>query len=134
MEGMKALEARNVAEGKQKNLIMCYGCIRNPEWTGKKPARRLLSWTINKWWDGEREKGGKPTPVWLDTSVDEGVRAYEEIGFEVLGEMGVDTGCNVEGVKLRADDTDEDREKARTRSRQWVMLKMPLGEGKGGVE
>ncbi|CAF9918075.1 MAG: hypothetical protein HETSPECPRED_003659 [Heterodermia speciosa] len=130
----KGLQARNVAEGKQVNLLMCHGCVRNPEWTGEKPARRLLEWTIERWWEGEEGKGGRPTPVWLDTSVEEGVRAYEEIGFEVLGEMGVDTGCDVEGVRLRAEDTGEDREKARKRSRQWVMLKMPPGEGKGGVE
>jgi len=68
--------------------------------------------------------------VWLDTSIDEGVRAYEEIGFEVLGECAVDTGADAEGIKLGSGADEEVREKVRKRSRQWVMLRLPPEEGK----
>lgn len=126
----EGLKARNVAGGDEGNLIMCMGCVRNPQWEGKAPARRLLDWTIERWWEREREGGGRATPVWLDTTIDEGVRAYEAIGFEVLGECAVDTGADAEGIKLGPGADEEVREKARLRSRQWVLLRLPPEEGK----
>lgn len=104
---------------------MCHGCVRNPEWEGRGPGRRLLDWAVQQWWERERARGERPTPVWLDTSIDEAVRAYEEIGFEVLGEVGVETGCDAVGIKLKAGASEEERKKARERSRQWVMLRVP---------
>lgn len=126
----EGLKARNVAGGDEGNLVMCHGCVRNPQWEGKAPARRLLDWAIERWWEKERGTGGRATPVWLDTSIDEGVRAYEEIRFEVLGECAVDTGADAEGIKLGSGADEEVREKARKRSRQWVMLRLPPEEGK----
>ena len=76
-----------------------------------------------------REAGRSPTPVWLDTSIDEGVRAYQAIGFQILGECEVDTGADAEGIKLRRGASEEMKKKARKRSRQWVMLRMPPEEG-----
>jgi hypothetical protein len=125
----EGLKARNVAGGDEANLVMCHGCVRNPQWEGKAPARRLLDWTIERWWERERGAGGRATPVWLDTSIDEGVRAYEAIGFEVLGECAADTGADAEGIKLGSGADEELREKARKRSRQWVMLRLPPEEG-----
>lgn len=125
------LKARNIASGDERNLVMCHGCVRNPEWEGTAPARSLLDWAIKRWWESERESGRRPTPVWLDTSIDEGVRAYEEVGFEVLGECAVDTGADYWGIGLEEGVKEEGREKARRRSRQWVMLRMPPEEGKG---
>ncbi|KAL8836794.1 MAG: hypothetical protein Q9205_000496 [Flavoplaca limonia] len=127
----KGLKARNVAGGDQRNLVMCHGCVRNPQWQGQAPARRLFDWAIQQWWKRERESGGRPTPVWLDTSIDEGVRAYEAIGFEVLGECGVDTGADAKGIKLEPESSEEVKDKARNRSRQWVMLRVPPEDGKG---
>ncbi|KAL8690830.1 MAG: hypothetical protein Q9218_003810 [Villophora microphyllina] len=124
------LKVRNIAEGDEGNLVMCHGCVRNPQWEGKAPARKLFDWAIKRWWEKERAAGVKLTPVWLDTSIDEGVRAYEEIGFEVLGECAVDTGADAQGIKLRPGADEEVREKARERSRQWVMLRLPPEEGK----
>ncbi|KAI4236067.1 MAG: hypothetical protein LQ349_002781 [Xanthoria aureola] len=126
----EGLKARNVAGGDQGNLVMCHGCVRNPQWEGKAPARRLFDWAIRRWWTREREAGRAPTPVWLDTSIDEGVRAYEEIGFEILGECAVETGADVNGIKLEPEPTGEAKGKARKRSRQWVMLRLPPEEGK----
>ena len=128
----EGLKARNVAGGDQGNLVMCHGCVRNPQWEGKAPARRLFDWAIRRWWTREREAGRAPTPVWLDTSIEEGVRAYEEIGFEILGECTVETGADVNGIKLEPEPTEEAKDKARKRSRQWVMLRLPPEEGKSG--
>ena len=72
------------------------------------------------------------TPVWLDTSVDEGVRAYEEVGFEVLGSCGVETGADEVGIAFGDGVGEEERARARVRSRQWVMVRVPRGEGEGG--
>ncbi|KAL8852143.1 MAG: hypothetical protein Q9221_002966 [Calogaya cf. arnoldii] len=127
----EGLKARNVAGGDQGNLVMCHGCVRNPQWEGKAPARRLFDWGIQRWWKREREAGGSPTPVWLDTSIDEGVRAYKAIGFEVLGECAVDTGADAKGIKLAPESTEDVKDKARKRSRQWVMLRMPPKEQDG---
>lgn len=126
----EGLTARNVAGGDERNLVMCHGCVRNPQWEGKAPARRLLDWAVERWWERERGAGGRPTPVWLDTSIEEGVRAYEEVGFEVLGECKVETGADAEGIELGYAADEEVREKARERSRQWVMLRLPPEEGK----
>lgn len=126
----EGLNARKIAGGDEGNLVMCHGCVRNPQWKGKAPARRLLNWAIRRWWEKEKEAGGRTTPVWLDTSIDEAVRAYEEIGFEILGECAVDTGADAEGIMLESGADEEVREKARKRSRMWVMLRLPPEEGK----
>ncbi|KAL8672748.1 MAG: hypothetical protein Q9168_002802 [Polycauliona sp. 1 TL-2023] len=126
----RGLKARKVARGDQRNLVMCHGCVRNPQWEGQAPARRLFDWAIQRWWQRERDAGGVPTPIWLDTSIDEGVRAYEAIGFEVLGECAVETGANVRGIKLEPDSAEQAKDEARKRSRQWVMLRLPPEEGK----
>lgn len=127
----EGLKAQNVAGGDEGNLVKVLGCVRNPQWEGKGSARRLLDWAIQRWWKREKEAGGRPTPVWLDTSIDEGVRAYEAIGFKVLGECAVDTGADVNGIKLEPQSSEEVKEKAKNRSRQWAMLRMPSEEGKG---
>ncbi|KAL8799651.1 MAG: hypothetical protein Q9182_005721 [Xanthomendoza sp. 2 TL-2023] len=127
----EGLKARKVAGGDQANLVMCHGCVRNPQWEGKAPGRRLLNWAIEQWWERQSVAGESRTPVWLDTSIDEGVRAYQEIGFKVLGERAVDTGADYNGIKFKPRATEEAKEKARKRSRQWVMLKMPPEERHG---
>lgn len=73
------------------------------------------------------------TPVWLDTSIDEGVRAYEEVGFEVLGSCAVETGADEVGIRFRdgVGDGEEGTVRARERSRQWVMVRVPEEEGEG---
>ena len=125
----EGLKGQNVGEGDEGNLVMCHGCVRNPQWEGKAPARRLLDWAIKRWWKVEKEAGGSPTPVWLDTTIDEGVRAYETVGFEVLRDCAVDTGADAKGIKMEPGSNEEAKEKARKRSRQWVMLRMPPEEG-----
>jgi len=111
-------------------LICVQSCVRNPEWEGRAPARRLLDWTIETRWERERgyyengdgrEKDGctpMSTPVWLDTTIDYGVRAYEEIGFKVVGECFVKTGVDGMGIELGRGKRSK-REKKRGESKQW---------------
>ena len=125
--GLKEL---GVAEGKEERLLFCQGCVRNPEWRGEKgPARGVLDWGVRRFWEGERERDGKGklSPVWLDTTTDEGVRAYEEIGFRVVGECGVETGADERGFALGKGAGEEERERGRKVARQRVMVRMPEG-------
>ena len=54
----------------------------------------------------------------LDTSIDEGIRAYEEIEFRVLEKCKVDTETDAAGIKLTPEASEEVMRKARKRSRQ----------------
>ncbi|MCJ1307241.1 hypothetical protein MMC25_000887 [Agyrium rufum] len=136
----RALRDRGVEGGEEGRLLFCNGCVRNPEWEGRAPARRLLDWGIRRRWEGQRVEGdgkgdgsgkgkgtgnGKMLPVWLDISIDEAVRAYEEIGFEVVGECMVETGADEKGIKLTSDAGSSEREKGRRMAKVRVMLRMP---------
>jgi GNAT superfamily N-acetyltransferase len=64
----------------------------NPEYQGKRYASHLLRWKIE-------QLEGKGSVV-LDTTTAQGVRAYERMGFKLLGETEVQTGCDEHGIKL----------------------------------
>ena len=124
-EGLKNL---GVEDGKQERLIMCNGCVRNPEWEGRGPARKLLDWTIRRRWESQRARdGGKGemVPVWLDTTTDDGVRAYEGIGFRVVGECMVETGTDKNGIRLGKNVAENEREEGRRVAKQRVMVRLP---------
>ena len=124
----KGLEDLGVAEGREERLLMCHGCVRNPEWEGRAPARRLLDWTLRRRWEEQKARNGrqgKMIPIWLDTTTDEGVRAYEQIGFKVIGECMVDTGTDEKGITLRKDATEKEREEGRKVAKQRVMVRLP---------
>ena len=124
----KGLKDLGIADGRQERLLMCNGCVRNPEWEGKAPARRLLDWTIQRRWEEQRARdGGKGEmiPVWLDTTTDDGVRAYEEIGFKVVGECMVETGTDKKGILLGKNATEEEREEGRKVAKQRVLVRVP---------
>jgi GNAT superfamily N-acetyltransferase len=64
-------------------------------------------------------------PVLLDTTTDQGIRAYEKLGFRILARTPVDTGTDESGFKLRKNATDEVRKKGRETCVQSVMIKLP---------
>ena len=129
----EGLKERGVADGKEVNLLFCQGCVRNPHWEGERgPARKLLDWGIKRYWERDAEKAkakgedpGKKIPVWLDTTIDEGVRAYEDAGFKVVGECMVKTDADAKGIRLRKDASGKDIEEGRKIAKQRVMLRMP---------
>ena len=124
----KGLKDLGIADGREDRLLMCHGCVRNPEWEGRGPARRLLDWTIRRRWEEQRARDGgkgKMIPVWLDTTVDDGVRAYEEIGFKVVGECMIETGTDKFGIALREDASETEREEGRKVAKQSVMVRLP---------
>ena len=114
------LKKRNIEEGKETNLLFVQGCVRNPMWKGRGPARKLLDWGIQRWWDREVR-----IPVWLDCTTGEGERAYTEIGFEVIGDCMVKTGCDEKGVKIKAAAKEDDKSKGREAAKQRVMVRVP---------
>ena len=124
----QALKRMDVADGREERLVQVQGCVRNPEWEGRAPARRLLDWAIRRRWELQRAEGGgqgRPIPVWLDTTIDEGVRAYEAVGFRLVGECMVNTGADKKGIKLKKDATMEQREEGRQIAKQRVMIRLP---------
>ena len=124
----KGLKDLGIEDGREERLLMCHGCVRNPEWEGRAPARKLLNWAINRFWEKQRAKEGgkgKATPVWLDTTIDDAVRAYEEIGFKVVGECMVTTGTDAKGIKLRKNAGEKEREDGRKVAKQRVMVRIP---------
>jgi GNAT superfamily N-acetyltransferase len=92
----------------------------NSNFAGKGYASKLLEWRIQKHF-GEHVG----VPVLLDTSTQQGVRAYLRIGFELLGEKSVDTGTNASGFPLKGDESEEVLEEGRRICVQRVMIKMP---------
>lgn len=71
----------------------------NPEYQGKRYASQLLRWKIET-------LEGRGSVV-LDTTTTQGLKAYERMGFELLGEMEVQTGCDDLGIRLGKGKTSE---------------------------
>ena len=65
--------------------------------------------------------------MWLDCTTGEGVRAYEEVGFRLVGECMVDTGADDKGIKLKQAAGEKEREDGRRVAKQRVMVRMPEG-------
>ena len=117
----KGLKDLNIEGGQEANLLFVQGCVRNPEWEGEKgPARKLLDWGIQRWWERE-----KKIPVWLDCTTGEGERAYGEVGFKLLGSCMADTGCDAKGIRLQRDAGEKEREEGRNIAKQRVMVRIP---------
>ena len=64
-------------------------------------------------------------PVWLDTTMDEGVRAYEEVGFNIVGQCMVVTNADERGIGLRKGSEQDKREEGRRIAKKRVMVRMP---------
>jgi len=99
----------------------------NPSFAGRRYARMLLQWRIKAHW---AEYGANPAPVILDSTTEEAVRVYEKLGLEIVGERSVDTGTDERGFKKQGL-TEGEKEAARRRCRQWVMIALPPPETKG---
>jgi hypothetical protein len=61
----------------------------NPKYAGWRLASQLLRWRV------QRCEGS----VVMDTSTVSAMRAYQRMGFKVLGEVEVQTGCDAVGVR-----------------------------------
>src|ERR1700759_5183011 len=68
----------------------------NPQYAGKGYASKLLARQI------ELHQAEFPgVPVVLDTTTQQGIRAYERLGFKLFGERKVATGTDKMGIKLK---------------------------------
>ncbi len=61
--------------------------------------------------------------VCLDTTTEEGVRAYLRLGFEEIGKIAVETGTDATGIRLREDADEETCAEGRRVCIQRVMIK-----------
>jgi ribosomal protein S18 acetylase RimI-like enzyme len=89
----KMFKAAKVVEADHNFVQML---ASNPEYQGKRYASQLLRWKIESLGEGS---------VVLDTTTAQGIRAYERMGFKLLGEIEVQTGCDEHGIKLRKGET-----------------------------
>lgn len=79
-------------------------------------ARNLLQWQMERhWWQLPN------IPVCLDTSTEQGVRAYEQLGFSKIGDMPVDTGTDTLGFPATIGS--EEWSKGQINCRQRVMVR-----------
>lgn len=103
----------------------------NDAYRGKGYASQLLAWQIDQYQQahskevlgcGDRLSSGN---VVLDTTTDQGIRAYERLGFDLIGQRRVKTSTDSSGVNLRNQDCDfvNRREQAKRVCVQSVMIK-----------
>jgi hypothetical protein len=100
---------------------------------GQGYARQLLQWRVEKHWEECKDlksgTDGKMTPVILDTSTEQGVRAYRQLGFESVNQHILDTKVDKNGFKLSKGLSKQEKEEiaaeARKESILRVMIKMP---------
>lgn len=76
----------------------------NPVFMGRGLGSNLLRWRV------ERVEGGE---VVMDTSTEQARGVYEEMGFRVLGERAVRSGCNELGVRVEGEGVEQ---------KQWVLM------------
>ncbi len=117
----KGLKDADIEGGNEVNLVFVQACCRNPEWEGESgPGRKLLDWGIRRRWQRDRK-----IPVWLDCFSDDAEAAYKQIGFKLLGDCMVDTGCDSKGIKLKTDAGEKEREEGKRVAKQRVMVRIP---------
>ncbi|QDS72787.1 hypothetical protein FKW77_005727 [Venturia effusa] len=92
----------------------------NPKFVGRGYASALLDWKCEKHF--EEFEG---VPVILDTTTEQGIRAYFRLGFEVLEERPVATGTDARGITLKRDADESVKEEAAKMCVQRVMMKIP---------
>ena len=92
----------------------------NQAYAGKGYASALLKWQIEQHF---KDFPGKP--VVLDTTTEQGIRAYQRLGFELLAERPVDTGTDGGGFLLKKDANEATREAGRKMCVQRVMIRIP---------
>lgn len=92
----------------------------NQRYAGKGYASTLLEWQMK-----QHFKTHPQAPIVLDTTTEQGIRAYKKLGYELLAETPVDTGTDAKGMKLKSDASKDVKEEAKKTCVQRVMLKMP---------
>lgn len=92
----------------------------NPKFAGKGYASALLKWRCE-----QHFQDFKDIPVILDTTTEQGIRAYVRLGFELLDERKVETGTDSSGIALKKDAESSVKEEAAKICIQRVMMKMP---------
>jgi hypothetical protein len=92
----------------------------NQAFAGKRYASTLFAHQLQ-----QHFKEFPGAPVLLDTTTDQGIRAYENLGFSVLARTPVVTGTDADGFKLKKDANEEMRREGREICVQSVMIKLP---------
>ena len=92
----------------------------NPPYAGKGYASALLARQI-----GLHEAEFPSVPTILDTTTEQGIRAYERLGFKTFGEKKVNTGTDKEGIRLKKGASKEVMDEAEKVCIQRVMIKIP---------
>ncbi|KAI1610065.1 hypothetical protein EDD37DRAFT_147296 [Exophiala viscosa] len=113
--------AKNLPEGFQ--MVECgfpQIIARNPKYPGKGYASQLFKHILDRHFE---EYPG--TPVLLDTSTDQGVRAYERLGFKLIDQVPVETDTDETGIRLTKAVTAGAKQRIRDTCVQRVMVKMP---------
>lgn len=70
----------------------------NPECRGQGGASQLHEWQMRRHQDTFHH-----VPIVLDTSTSQGVKAYQRLGFELVGSTAVETGTDSRGTRLHTD-------------------------------
>jgi len=91
----------------------------NPRFAGKGYASALLKWRCEQHF--EEFEG---VPVILDTTTEQGLRAYGRLGFELLDERKVFTGTDSRGITLKKNAEESVKEEAAKICIQRVMIRM----------
>lgn len=94
----------------------------NPAHAGKGYASALLKHQIDQHFVQFPDK-----PVILDTTTQQGLRAYLKLGFELLAETPVNTGTDAGGIRLKANADEATRRLAKETCIQRIMIKVPPG-------
>lgn len=90
----RMFKAANVNEAEHDFVQML---ASNPKYAGRGLASHLLRWRV------ERCEGS----VVMDTSTVSAMRAYQRMGFKVLGEVEVRTGCDTVGIRTGVKEGEE---------------------------
>jgi GNAT superfamily N-acetyltransferase len=96
----------------------------NPKYAGKGYASALLKWKCE-----QHFQEFKRVPVILDTTTEQGIRAYKRLGFDLLDERKVATGTDAGGFPLKKDAEENVKEEAARICIQRVMIKIPGMKG-----
>ncbi|EXJ90071.1 hypothetical protein A1O3_03139 [Capronia epimyces CBS 606.96] len=92
----------------------------NPKYAGQGYGSKLLQHQIERHFARFAH-----TPVILDTSTSQAVRAYQRLGFTLLAEVPVDTGTDARGIPLTKSASEEVRRQARETCVERVMVRLP---------
>ena len=92
----------------------------NPEYAGKGYASKFLKYQMDQHFAQHPDK-----PVILDATTQQGIRAYEKLGFKLLAETPVTTDTDENGFRLKNPVTEEVRQRSKDTCIQRVMAKLP---------